>query len=131
MNTEIKPGDWVKTNPSSSEVYQVAEIKMFPHGPMVGIFDEPPSEHIDYWNPKSLTLVKEAFNIRSLKDVRGLSAPFMMGVDTKSKPGKWIVHFLRFDTQEFDDNGSIDDLNFKTLHADNDPRFALLDHCHQ
>lgn len=34
--------------------YEVVEIKDFPHGKMVGIFDEPPSKHIDYLNPNSV-----------------------------------------------------------------------------
>ena len=37
--------------------YEVAEIKKFPHGLMVGIYDEPPSKHIDYLN---LTSVRPA-----------------------------------------------------------------------
>jgi len=34
-------------------VYNVAEIKKFPHGEMIGIYDEPPSQHVDYINPKN------------------------------------------------------------------------------
>lgn len=37
--------------------YKVAEIKEFPHGKMIGIYDEPPSNHIDYLNPSSVTQV--------------------------------------------------------------------------
>lgn len=47
-------GDWVKTSINSEFAYEVAEIRQFPHGKMVGIYDEPPSKHIDYWNPSSL-----------------------------------------------------------------------------
>jgi hypothetical protein len=41
----------------ASRFYEVAEIKEFPHGKMVGIFDEPPSKHIDYLNPSSVNEV--------------------------------------------------------------------------
>jgi hypothetical protein len=33
--------------------YAVADIKLFPHGYMVGIYDEPPSRHVDYLSPYS------------------------------------------------------------------------------
>lgn len=33
--------------------YKVAGVKLFPHGYMVGIYDEPPSKHIDYLSPYS------------------------------------------------------------------------------
>lgn len=32
------------------------EVEEFPHGTMVGIYDEPPSMHVDYINPRSLTM---------------------------------------------------------------------------
>ena len=38
--------------------YEVAEVKQFPHGLMIGIYDEPPTKHIDYLNPKD---VQEVF----------------------------------------------------------------------
>jgi len=35
--------------------YEFAELKEFPHGMMVGIYDEKPkSNHIDYLNPERL-----------------------------------------------------------------------------
>ena len=37
--------------------YEVAEIKDFPHGKMIGIYDESPSKHIDYLNPSSVSEV--------------------------------------------------------------------------
>lgn len=53
-------GDWVKLNPDSEYEYEVAEIRRFPHGFMVGIYDEPPSKHVDFWNASSLTLSRKA-----------------------------------------------------------------------
>ena len=50
-------GDLVKYGPNS---YEVAEIRMFPHGPMVGIYDEPPSKHVDFLNPTSVSLAARA-----------------------------------------------------------------------
>jgi len=58
MKTLPKPGDKVKLSPESEICYTVAELNRYPHGWMVGIYDEPPSLHIDYWNPANLTLVK-------------------------------------------------------------------------
>lgn len=55
MKTNTQVGDIVKIN---DRYYKVAEIKMFPHGPMIGIYDEPPSKHIDYWNPENVIVVK-------------------------------------------------------------------------
>jgi hypothetical protein len=51
-------GDWVKLNPEYE--YEVAEIRRFPHGFMVGIYDERPSNHVDFWNASSLTLSRTA-----------------------------------------------------------------------
>lgn len=54
MKIGFAPGDRVFiSNPAFT--YEVAEIKKFPHGWMVGIYDEPPSKHVDFWNPSSLT----------------------------------------------------------------------------
>ena len=51
--TDIKPGDTVFIGECTAG-YEVAEIKKFPHGYMVGIYDEPPSKHIDWWNLSSV-----------------------------------------------------------------------------
>ena len=40
----------------AGSTWVVAEIAQFPHGPMIGIYDEPPSGHIDYLHPESVTL---------------------------------------------------------------------------
>ncbi len=53
----LKVGDWVKTNPDSKYKYKVADIEGAPLPRMVGIYDEPPSKHVDYWNYTSLTKV--------------------------------------------------------------------------
>jgi hypothetical protein len=36
--------------------YEIAVFKHFPHGWMVGIYDEPPGRHIDFLNPEGLQL---------------------------------------------------------------------------
>ena len=56
---ELAVGDWVRISPHGQWDYEVAEIKMYPHGPMIGIYDEPPSKHVDFWNPSSLTLARK------------------------------------------------------------------------
>jgi len=53
VNLNFKAGDKVIY---AGSVYEVAHIKMFGNGPMVGIYDEPPSKHIDYLKPGSLKL---------------------------------------------------------------------------
>ena len=45
----------------AGQFYEVAEIKVFPHGKMIGIFDEPPSKHIDYLNPENVSEVYPCF----------------------------------------------------------------------
>jgi len=49
---EINEGDIVLF---AGSFFKVAEIKEFPHGKMIGIFDEPKSTHIDYINPTSVS----------------------------------------------------------------------------
>jgi hypothetical protein len=55
----FKVGERVKTSPDSEYFYEVAELRQFPHGLMIGIYDEPPSRHIDYWKPESLSKVAQ------------------------------------------------------------------------
>lgn len=56
MKKQIEAGDIVLY---AGQKFEVAEIKEFGHGlPMVGIYDEPPSKHIDYLHPKSVKLVE-------------------------------------------------------------------------
>lgn len=48
----LKEGDEVHY---AGAIYTVADpAKDFPHGIMVGIYDEPPTKHIDYLNPSSV-----------------------------------------------------------------------------
>lgn len=41
----------------AGSIYKSAGLKDFPHGKMIGIYDEPPSDHIDYLSPDSVSLV--------------------------------------------------------------------------
>ena len=45
---KLKQGDEIYF---AGSFYKVAELKDFPHGIMVGIYDEPPTKHIDYLQP--------------------------------------------------------------------------------
>lgn len=56
MIKRIKVGDWVEFGESK---YEVAKLSEFPHGMMIGIYDEPPSKHVDYINPSSVKLVEK------------------------------------------------------------------------
>ena len=42
--------------------YEVAGTKNFPHGKMIGIYDEPPSKHIDYLHLDSVREVYDCNN---------------------------------------------------------------------
>lgn len=59
MKVGFRPGDMVKLSSTSDFKYEVADIEKFPHGWMVGIYDEPPSKHVDYWNPSSLVKARK------------------------------------------------------------------------
>lgn len=63
----VQPGDRVRIGSDSEYSYEVACIKRFPHGMMVGIYDEPPGKHVDYWNPTSLHKVNETIQQESKK----------------------------------------------------------------
>lgn len=54
MKIGFRPGDMVRINPESQYCYEVAKIERFSHGWMVGIYDEPPSKHVDFWTPCNL-----------------------------------------------------------------------------
>jgi hypothetical protein len=54
MKVGFRPGDMVKFRAGGGMIYEVAAISHYPHGWMVGIYDEPPGNHIDFWNPSSL-----------------------------------------------------------------------------
>lgn len=56
LGTGFKSGDMVRFK-SGDRTYKVACVPMLPHGPMVGIFDNPPGTHIDYFKPQTLALV--------------------------------------------------------------------------
>ena len=60
MNIEnIKAGDRIFY---AGAFYEVAEIKEFPHGKMVGIFDDPKSNHIDFIKPESIREVVNCYS---------------------------------------------------------------------
>ncbi len=46
--------------------YKVALVKPFPHGVMIGIYDEPPSTHVDYLQPKNVQSVFPCFNCQGI-----------------------------------------------------------------
>ena len=51
---KIEIGDQVKFGATT---YEVADIKLFPHGKMIGVYDEPPTKHIDYLHLNSIKKV--------------------------------------------------------------------------
>lgn len=52
---KLKQGDEVFY---AGHFYEFAGLKFFPHGDMIGIYDEPPSsKHIDYLQPENVSEV--------------------------------------------------------------------------
>lgn len=41
----------------AGSIYEFATIKKFPHGVMIGIYDEPPLKHVDYLQPSNANVV--------------------------------------------------------------------------
>ena len=55
---DLKPGNKVFY---AGSFYIVAEIKEFPHGIMIGIYDEPNTKHIDYLQPNGVNEVYHCY----------------------------------------------------------------------
>lgn len=91
MTPKFNTGDKVKYG-SGESVYEVA----VPHGPhgTVGIYDEPPGQHIDYVNADSLTLAEAA--PREMTDEEIGQRLLAMGMT--AMPNAWIIHTLRQST---------------------------------
>lgn len=68
--------------------------------------------------------------IRSIAHLRGLSGPLAFAFDTRSEPGKIIVHSVRFDSQAIPAEG-FDETTFKLIHQENDARMEFLAACCQ
>lgn len=49
----------------ANNTYEVAYVKDFPHGKMIGIYDEKNSEHIDYLNPNNVQKVSICSNCQN------------------------------------------------------------------
>jgi ribosome biogenesis SPOUT family RNA methylase Rps3 len=64
--------------------------------------------------------------LREVSQMRGLGPQMLFAVDTQSKPGKWIVHFVRLETIEFENNDILRKTTFQAIHPDNDARLHLL-----
>lgn len=45
----------------ANQSYEVAELKQFPHGVMIGIYDETPTKHIDYLQPYNCELINKEY----------------------------------------------------------------------
>jgi hypothetical protein len=72
---------------------------------------------------------RSSLKITAIAGCKGLSAPFLWGMDTKSRPGIAICHFVRLETQHLTHTPSFDAAQFSTLHPNNDPRLAHLAEC--
>lgn len=64
-----------------------------------------------------------------LKDIahcRGLGPQLLIGVDSKSEPGKMICHFVRMETIVFQNDGTFDTTTFQMADPVNDLRLQLV-----
>lgn len=78
---------------------------------------------------KQVTDPHEIRKLHQIAELRGLSGPILFAMDNKSMPGKIICHFVRMETQVFDDTPEFDRTNVTTLHPDSDPRLPFLADC--
>jgi hypothetical protein len=67
--------------------------------------------------------------LRDIAPCKGMSGPILWGMDTESKPGVAICHFLRLETQHLTNTPDFNASKFATLHPDNDPRLVHLAEC--
>lgn len=59
---ELKQGEEVYY---AGGFYEIAELKNFPHGLMIGIYDEPGRVHVDYLSPESVNKVRSCNNCQN------------------------------------------------------------------
>lgn len=55
---KLKKGDEIFY---AGSFYKVADLKEYPHGLMIGIYDEPGTRHIDYLRPDSVRYVSPCY----------------------------------------------------------------------
>ena len=67
--------------------------------------------------------------LKPFSQLIGLAKPILFAVDSKSIPGKLVMHFIRFETIRMENDASFDDTKFSVLHPDSDPRIELLFSC--
>ena len=68
-------------------------------------------------------------SVKTVAHLRGLGKPLLFAVDSESKPGSLIIHFVRCETIEFRNDSTFDQTQFSVVHPDNDPRLAILAGC--
>lgn len=57
---------------------------------------------------------------------RGLGKPILYAMDAETTPGTTICHFLRLDTQSFEDGVEFNPDLLTPMHKETDPRLAVL-----
>ena len=69
-------------------------------------------------------------DIRNIAHLAGNSGKKMLfAADTKSRPGRIILHLVQIHSVEVPDDKTFDEMGFPMLHADNDERLAMLGFC--
>ncbi|MDP0495073.1 MAG: hypothetical protein Q7Q73_02585 [Verrucomicrobiota bacterium JB024] len=61
--------------------------------------------------------------------MNGPGPKMFFALDSQSKPGKCICHFVQFDTVVFDNDETFDKAEFKAIHPENDKRLNLFAGC--
>ena len=64
--------------------------------------------------------------VQTLSHLRGLGPPMLVSVDTKSTPGKIIVHFVRMETIAFNNDANWDNTKFMLISEEADKRAVLI-----
>lgn len=67
--------------------------------------------------------------LKEISHCFGGGPKMLFAMDTKTRPGKLIMHFVQFHTLVVDDDGHFDQSQIKTVHHDNDPRLDAFARC--
>ena len=70
-------------------------------------------------------------DLAAIAHMRGLGQPLLFAMDTLSKPGKAICHFVRFETIEFKDDDTFNSTVMTMVGGENDKRVDVLAKCMQ
>jgi hypothetical protein len=86
----------------------------------------PPPEEVQ---PKLTPKLERKNKLADIAQERGLSGPILFAMDNQSIPGKVVCHFVRLETQVFEDTAEFDQTTMTALNPDADKRLQFLADC--